>query len=59
MAAVNMTESVVNSILAAVATAEAASDYADAQVCEVELVSGDNYCMKWNNAMRGDFPPAQ
>ncbi len=59
MASVNMTESVVNSILDEVATAEAAADYADAQVCEVELVSGDNYSVKWNTAMRGDFPPAQ
>jgi len=59
MATVDMTESVVNSILAAVATAEAASDYADAQIREMQLISGDDYCMVWSSTMRGDFPPAQ
>lgn len=59
MAAVTPTEERVNSLLAAIATAQAAKDYATAQVCEAQLVSGDNYCMVWSTAMRGDFPQAQ
>lgn len=59
MAAVTPTEERVNSLLAAIATAQAAKDYATAQVCEAQQVSGDNYCMVWSTETRGDFPPAQ
>ena len=59
MATVTPTEKKVNSILAAVNTAGAAADYADAQICEMQQVSGDNYCMVWSTATAGDFPPAQ
>ena len=61
MATVAPTEERVNSLLEAINTATAARDYADAQLCEAQQVSGDNdnYCMVWSTAMRGDFPPAQ
>ena len=59
MATVSPTEERVNSLLEAVNTATAARDYAAAQLCEAQVVSGDNYCMVWSTATRGDFPPAQ
>lgn len=59
MATVTPTEERVNSILAAVNTAEAAADYVDDQICEMQLVSGENYNMVWNVPGAGNFPPAQ
>ena len=59
MATVTPTEEMINTLLGAINTAEAAIDYVDHQICEMQAVSGDNYCMVWSTKTRGDFPPAQ
>ena len=59
MATVTPTEEMINSLLEAVNTAGAAADYADHQLCEMQAVSGDNYCMVWSTKTAGNFPPAE
>ena len=37
--------------------ADGAADYADTIVCEMQQISGDNYCMKWSEEYSGPFEP--
>ena len=52
------TEEKVNRIIAAMQQMEAAEEYVDHQICEMQLVSGENYCMVWNTPGVDNFPPA-
>lgn len=53
------TEAEVNRLIAGIKQMDAAVDYVDHQICEMQLVSSDNYCMTWNTPGADNFPPAQ
>lgn len=47
----------INRIVAGDNRASAAADYAETIVCEMQQVSGDNYCMVWSTEYNGQFVP--
>lgn len=53
------TQAEIERILEGMNQAEAATDYVNHQLCEMQLVSDDDYNMVWSTTTRGDFPPAQ
>lgn len=53
------TQAEIERILSGINQADAAMDYVDHQLCEMQEISGDDYKMVWSTKTRGDFPPAQ
>lgn len=49
----------VERILSGMDLAEAAADYVEDQICEMQLIGGENYNMVWDVPGDGKFPPAQ
>lgn len=49
----------VNRIMNGYIDAKDAANYAEALVLNDELISGDNYRMKWTTSYNGEYPPAQ
>lgn len=53
------TEADVNQIIAAMQQMDAAVNYVNHQICEMQLVSGTNYNMVWSTRGADNFPPEQ
>lgn len=51
------TQEDINRIIEASDRASEADDYADTIVCEMQLVSGENYRMMWSTEYNGGFKP--
>lgn len=51
------TQEDINRVIEASDRASAAADYADTIVCEMQLVSGENYKMMWSTEYNGGFEP--
>lgn len=51
------TQDDINRVINGYNRADAAADYADTIVCEMQQVSGDNYRMVWSTEYNGGFEP--
>lgn len=51
------TQAEINRVINGYNLADAAADYADTIVCEMQQVSGDNYRMVWSTEYSGGFKP--
>ena len=51
------TEEDINGVVSGYNRAIAAADYADTIKCQMQLVSGENYQMRWSNEYTGPFEP--
>lgn len=47
----------INRVINGYNQADAAADYAETIVCEMQQVSGDNYSMVWSTEYSGPFEP--
>ena len=51
------TQAEINRVINGYNQADAAADYVDTIVCEMQQVSGDNYKMIWSTEYSGGFEP--